>query len=274
MKNILLAFLLLIGVAAANAQVPEGVNYQSVLRNSTGLPVANTVVKLRFTIQNLVTGGTVMYKEEQLLTTTSLGLITAVIGRGTILSGRFDSINWAAGSAYLKIETDIGNTGTYIEAGTSEMVSVPYALSAKRGGLSYQSFNSGLFTTTLRDSIVTTTDSLVVAESGTYLIAINANGQGLEYNFVTNTNGDNEIDGFLMSGNFSIAFITLSNYLKDDGSTPAYNLTGRASSISVTRHLNAGDVLRPGVRVSKFGSVPTGIALGFSSWEMNLIKIQ
>ena len=275
MKRILLAALLFIVILSANAQVPQGMNYQCVVRNSNGSVLNSSVVKLRFTIQNSMNGSTVYYSEEQRLLTNSLGLITAVIGQGTVLTGSFDSINWTAGPAYLKVETDIGATGNYVEAGTSEMVSVPYALVAKRGGLPYQTFLRGSFTITARDSIVRMTDSLIVTEGGYYLITVNAEGYGFESNDQATGYGDNEIDAFLLSGDVPVATLKLSENLKDQGySVLTYNLTPRQSSVSVIRYLAAGAILRPAVFISNYGSQNLSTPLGFSSWEMNILKVQ
>ena len=276
MKKILFVILLIISISAVNAQVPQGMNYQSVLRDASGATLPNTVVKLRFTIQNSISGTTVYYSEEQRLITNALGLVTAVIGQGTVLTGSFDSINWSAGSAYLKLETDVNATGTYIEAGTTQMMSVPYAQVAKRGGLSFQSFFTGRFTIIARDSIVRmSTDSLVVAEGGQYLITVNTEGYGSESNDVTTGYGDNEIDAYLLSGDVPVATIKLSENLRDYGYTSTvYNLTPRASSVSVVKYLAKGAILKPAIFISNYGSQVLTTPLGFSTWEMNILKVQ
>ena len=274
MKKSLLTALILIVILGAYAQIPEGINYQCIVRNVTGLPVDSSVVKMRFTIQTSLSGGTVLYSEESLLTTNPFGLVTAVIGTGTPLTGRFDSIKWGSSFTFLKIETDIGNTGTYTTAGTTQMVSVPYALAAKRGGLSYQTLFAGYFVTSVRDTIVAAPDSLIISESGEYLITINVTGDIVEYFDGSYTGGDNELDAYLLQGTYPLVPVVMSNYLRDASDDPSYNLTGKTASLSTIRHLSAGDVMKPGVYINKYGNLPAGAPGGFVNFEANFLKIQ
>ncbi|MFN8300235.1 MAG: hypothetical protein U0T75_14120 [Chitinophagales bacterium] len=117
------ALLLLTGMA----QSPQQVNYQAVVRDATGNTVANgTSVKLRFTIHDGSPGGSTVYSEVISTTANSFGLVTAEIGS----TGNLATVNWGGGSKYLQVETDINNTGSYTNMGTSQLLSVPYALYA------------------------------------------------------------------------------------------------------------------------------------------------
>lgn len=61
-------------------------------------------------------------------------MISLEIGTGTVLSGTFAAINWASGNYYLKTETDPTGGTNYTIAGTSQLLSVPYAMYAKSSG--------------------------------------------------------------------------------------------------------------------------------------------
>ena len=59
------------------------------------------------------------------------------LGGGTVVSGDFSTINWANGPYFIKTETDPdGATGgiAYTITGTSQLLSVPYALYAANAG--------------------------------------------------------------------------------------------------------------------------------------------
>ena len=116
------------------AQVPQGIPYQSVIRNSSGTLVANQTVKMRFSIHDSITSGTVVYQETFSTTTSSLGLANVNIGMGTIVSGTFSGINWGKNSKFIQVEMDPTGGTNYTDMGTTQMMSVPYALYANISG--------------------------------------------------------------------------------------------------------------------------------------------
>jgi BclB C-terminal domain-containing protein len=111
------------------AQTPQKINYQAVIRNATGQPVASQAVGIRLTIQNGPVGAPI-YTETQLPSTNAFGLVNLQIGTGTVVTGTFSTIPWSTGNKYLKIEADIAGGSAYVTIGTVELVSVPYALNA------------------------------------------------------------------------------------------------------------------------------------------------
>jgi hypothetical protein len=111
------------------AQAPQGINYQAVLRDANGDILANANVTMKFTIQ--ISAGlftSIKYQETQALVTNEFGLINCVIGNGTVLQGNMTTVDWDAGSRFLKVEVD--NGAGFVEMGIQQLVSVPYALSA------------------------------------------------------------------------------------------------------------------------------------------------
>jgi len=110
---------------------PEKIAYQAQVRNSTGQLITNKTVSMKIGILQTTTTGVVVYEEIQNPTTNANGLVTLEIGRGTVVSGTFESINWATGPYFIKTETDPDGGSEYTIIGTSQLLSVPYALYAK-----------------------------------------------------------------------------------------------------------------------------------------------
>ncbi len=116
------------------AQSPLAIPYQAVARNSNGNLIANQNVALRFSIHDVTTNGNVVYKETQSATTNSLGLFTVSIGLGTSVTGTLAGINWSNGAKFIQVELDASGGTTYINMGTTQLMSVPYALYANKSG--------------------------------------------------------------------------------------------------------------------------------------------
>ncbi|NND31902.1 MAG: hypothetical protein HKN76_04870 [Saprospiraceae bacterium] len=127
MKNkriiILMYFCTLAGYILA--QTP-GFNYQAVLRNDAGEPMTNAELTLHFSLIDVLSN-TVIYKENQSLTTDELGIITCMVGAGTAESGTFSEITGVQDLS-VKIEAELpGETGI-TNIGESPIGIVPYAL--------------------------------------------------------------------------------------------------------------------------------------------------
>ena len=119
------------------AQAPNGINYQAVIRNSSGALSSNTAVAIRVNIRQTTTTGTIVYSERQNVTTDQFGLVNFVIGSGTLLSGNFANIPWANGPFFLDLGVAFSGLPApiiYMPYGTQQMMSVPYALYAKSSG--------------------------------------------------------------------------------------------------------------------------------------------
>ncbi|WP_244954745.1 hypothetical protein [Winogradskyella helgolandensis] len=125
----LLAVLLL--SANTFAQAPEKMSYQAVVRDSGDNLVTNQAVGMQISILQGSTSGTAVYVETQAPTTNTNGLVSIEIGTGSVVSGDFSAIDWSTDSYFIKTETDPTGGTTYTITGTSELLSVPYALHAK-----------------------------------------------------------------------------------------------------------------------------------------------
>lgn len=115
------------------AQVPNGIPYQAVARNSSGVILANQKIRVRFSIHDNTAGGTVVYQETFNPTTTALGLFNVNVGTGTVASGTFSGINWGTNAKYMQVELDPTGGTSYVDMGTQQMMSVPYAFYSGNG---------------------------------------------------------------------------------------------------------------------------------------------
>ena len=159
----------------ATAQAPQGFNYQATVRNVSGQLLLNEIVLVKFNILQNSSTGTIVYSETQTANTDELGHIALVVGQGTSTTGTFSTINWGSGSYYLGIEL---NTGTgYVTIGTTQLLSVPYALYAEKSGDSATPGINGL------NSLIKTTDELAGANctnGGTKLeVGVDSNNNGV-----------------------------------------------------------------------------------------------
>jgi hypothetical protein len=113
----------------ASAQVPDGINYQAVLRDATGAIMANRAVSMRLTIHETLAAGPVEYQETHSTTTNMHGLVALVIGKGTPLVGTFSTINWGMNEKWLQVEVNPGSG--YVDLGAQQLVTVPFAFMAR-----------------------------------------------------------------------------------------------------------------------------------------------
>ena len=96
----------LITFSDLDTQIPNAIPFQGAARDSTGLPIINAGIAIRFSILDSNISGNVIYSESQSTTTSGLGLFTVNIGEGTVISGSFDSIRWDRYSKFLMVEID------------------------------------------------------------------------------------------------------------------------------------------------------------------------
>jgi hypothetical protein len=128
----LYTLLALVITLITNAQAPQGFNYQATVRNSAGDLIVNQNVYFKFNLMLNSASSVPVFSETHYTPTDDLGQVNIVIGQGTATVGNFSTINWGNGNYYLGIEL---NTGAgYVAMGTTQLLSVPYALYANSSG--------------------------------------------------------------------------------------------------------------------------------------------
>jgi hypothetical protein len=165
--------------------------------------------------------------------TDAYGLFNLVIGAGAVQSGSMATIDWSNDNYYLKVGMDAAGGTNFITMGTTQLLSVPYALYAKSAGSVSASNNpSTLFLVsgtgqlassvsqkiTLSNNITnivnpnnyynTSTDEYSVPVNGNYQFNITMQGAGT---FVVKKNG---VDQILLPG--SANFISCAYYSCND----------------------------------------------------------
>ena len=134
MKNIFTLIVVLFLAASSYAQAPDGVNYQAVIRNLSGTLVANSTIAIRIQVKQTSASGTIVFQERHSVTTSAQGVVNLVIGQGTLLGGNFSTINWATGPYFVSLGVSFTNGTNYLDYGSQQLMSVPYALYAKNAG--------------------------------------------------------------------------------------------------------------------------------------------
>lgn len=115
----------------AVGQTPQKINYQAVARDASGAILANRSVSIRFTIRDASTSGTSLFQETHSTTTNQFGQFSLAIGGGNLVSGNFSTINWAVNDKFLQVDLDANGGSNFVTMGTSQLLSVPYALHAR-----------------------------------------------------------------------------------------------------------------------------------------------
>lgn len=128
MKKAVTIFALLLVILSLEGQAPNSFKYQAILRDGSGAPKANVAVTVTIDFLLGSATGASVYTESHSVTTASTGLINLDLGLGTPSFGTFSAINWGSGTYFVKITVD------GVVMGTSQLLSVPYALYSAKAG--------------------------------------------------------------------------------------------------------------------------------------------
>ena len=142
MKKILLTLIHILFLITTFAQnIPQGINYQAIARDTNGNIMANQTLTIKLSIISDTSAGHISWQETHSVITNDYGLFTTVIGKGTNTgvgySFMFEQIDWGITSHFLKVEIDYGNG--FVDMGTSALLSVPYALQAGNSAFTFYS---------------------------------------------------------------------------------------------------------------------------------------
>jgi hypothetical protein len=132
-STIVFIILLSFNFCLLSSQIPQGFNYQAIVRNASGNVLLDKSLKVTVAIKTALSGGTVLWEEYHSVTSNYLGLVSFAVGSGTRVTGSITSfklIPWEAQPLYLntKVEYPVGTT---TDMGAAQILSVPYSLVAK-----------------------------------------------------------------------------------------------------------------------------------------------
>ncbi len=184
--SIILIIIGILSVASVFAQSPEKMSYQAIIRDASNNLVTNTSVGMKISILQGSSSGSAVYIETQIPTSNANGLVSIEIGAGTLVNGDFTTIDWANGPYFLRTETDPTGGTSYSITGTSQLISVPYAMYANSAGS--VSGGSGITIT----SVSTDGDTLYLSNGQTFVAGGNSGGPG---NLVLPTITTNAVTG-------------------------------------------------------------------------------
>lgn len=125
MRIIILASFILVAVAVYG-QPTKSFNFQSILLDENGIALNSSTANIRSSL--LESNGDIVYVEDHDIQTNELGYFSINIGRGSILSGDFESLSWKDQQYFLRL--DWIKDGALTQLGDIELLSVPYAFVA------------------------------------------------------------------------------------------------------------------------------------------------
>lgn len=128
MKKIFSTLFAVLSTALIFAQAPEKMSYQAVVRDASGSLISSTQIGMEVNIRKGSPTGDIVYTETQTPTTNANGLVSIEIGG----KSGFSAINWGSDTYFIETKTAVEAPLTeYTIIGISQLLSVPYALSAK-----------------------------------------------------------------------------------------------------------------------------------------------
>ncbi len=130
MKNLFSVFIAFIISSSLMAQAPNKISYQAVVRDAGNNLITNQTVGVRLSVLKGTMFGAETYVETHNVLTNNNGLISLELGMGTISFGIFENIDWSDGPYFIRTEIDPTGSINYSISGTSQLISVPFALHA------------------------------------------------------------------------------------------------------------------------------------------------
>lgn len=131
MRKLLPLLFLILGISLQAQNVPAGINYQAIARTASGSVMTNRTISAKISLLSGSANGAVLYQEKHIAQTNAFGLFTLKIGGGTVLTGDFQAIPWHEANQWIRVEIDPAGGDDFTDLGTSELLSVPYAMYAQ-----------------------------------------------------------------------------------------------------------------------------------------------
>lgn len=135
MKNLFLLVSILLLIAKQSlSQAPKQFHYQGIARHTDGQPFSNQTLQIKISILPAMDALEAEYEEKHQVITNAFGLYTLSIGAGEVLRGSMQQVAWENGNQFVRVAVDLKGNGQYVQLGTTQLLSVPYALYADKAG--------------------------------------------------------------------------------------------------------------------------------------------
>ncbi|AXT54264.1 hypothetical protein D1815_00365 [Aquimarina sp. AD1] len=131
MKKLFISLCLLIITTSIYAQAPEKLSYQAIIRDASDALVINASISVQISIVQGSATGTTVYSEVHNPMTNFTGVVSLLIGDGTVVSGSLNGIDWGSDSYFIRTETDPAGGTNYNIVGTSQLLSTSFGLTSK-----------------------------------------------------------------------------------------------------------------------------------------------
>jgi hypothetical protein len=231
MKKLVIALaVLMISLIEISGQIPKVFSYQAVVRDQAGNEIANQDVNLKISILTGSVEGAPVYIETNSIQTNQFGLINLQIGNGTKVSGDFEIIDWGNYSYFLKVEMDETGGTDYKHMGTTQLLSVPYALYAEKAG-------------NVDDADADPQNELItnISLDGTILTIVESDEKTVDLASIKDGTGTDDQDliltGDLLSIENGTGSVDLSQYIDEDTDTTneLQNLSLNGNELSISK---------------------------------------
>lgn len=105
----------------ASLSFAQGISYQAVARDASGVLQTNENINVRFYILSGTANGTEEYRETHAVSTNAYALFSVIIGKGTPEAGVFEDVDWGNADHFLRVEVNGADMGT------TQLETVPYS---------------------------------------------------------------------------------------------------------------------------------------------------
>jgi len=157
----LLFTIMFVGAMIAQESQKNFINYQGVARNASNDLMVNETMEVSIGIKFGSASASAVYEENHNITTNGNGVFSLLIGNGSSTTGNYNTLAWGSGATFITVSIN----GDIV--GTTEMMAVPYAISAgnmtnpSADEVLYDNSTSGLTAMTTQAAI----DELVTSSS-------------------------------------------------------------------------------------------------------------
>lgn len=247
------------------AQSPAAFNYQGIARNSDGIPLDAQNITLLIELKIGAPDGPTSYSETHSRMTNQFGLFQLEIGRGSDPSGPFEAIEWGNNTFFLAVSMDPNGGINFQALGTTQLLSVPYALYAESSGSSSADGDTDATNELIQSAQLSGAQLSISDAGGTTQVdltsLINDNDAETDNELIEAVTLDGTDLTITDAGGNSI--VDLSPLVADEDADPANELQTLSLSGDTLLLSDGGSVVLPGPEMAIY-SLPAN-ALNFSS---------